>query len=70
MSVVVPAAALAALLVAMAQAGWEAKAGSGKRKTLVAEAFLQRLFTPEEIPTAALDALPAIVDGVDPEVAR
>lgn len=61
-------AVMATLLVE--QASWELKAGLGKRKTLVAEAFLQRLFTPEEIPTAALDALGAIVDGGAPEVAR
>jgi alkylation response protein AidB-like acyl-CoA dehydrogenase len=45
------------------QAAWEAKNGRGPRKTLVAHAFLQRLFTPEEIPTAAIDALALIVDG-------
>ncbi|MER7011618.1 acyl-CoA dehydrogenase family protein [Saccharopolyspora sp. NPDC000359] len=56
--------------VLVEQAAWEAKEGYGRRKALVAEAFLQRLFTPEEIPTAALDALPAIVDGGDPEVVR
>lgn len=53
--------------VLVEQASWESKEGFGRRKALVAEAFLQRLFTPEEVPTAALDALPIIVDGGDPD---
>lgn len=61
-------AVMAALLVE--QAAWEAKEGLGRRKLLVAEAFLQRLFAPEEIPTAALDALSVIVDGGDPDDAE
>jgi len=56
-------AVMATLLVE--QAAWEAKGGHGPRKALVAHAFLQRLFTPEEIPTAALTALALIVDGGD-----
>ncbi|WP_051342588.1 acyl-CoA dehydrogenase family protein [Pseudonocardia spinosispora] len=58
-------AVMATLLVE--QAVWETKAGAGARKTLVAHAFLQRLFTPEEVPTAAINALALVVDGNDPE---
>ncbi|WP_425468055.1 acyl-CoA dehydrogenase family protein [Pseudonocardia kunmingensis] len=54
-------AVMAALLVE--QAAWEAEDGRGERKLLVAEAYLQRLFTPDEIPTAALDALATITEG-------
>ncbi|MFP5071572.1 acyl-CoA dehydrogenase family protein [Pseudonocardia nantongensis] len=59
-------AVMATLLVE--QAAWEAKDGRGDRKRLVAEAYLQRLFTPEEPPLAALDALASIVDGTTAEV--
>lgn len=61
-------AAMATLLVE--QASWEVKEGLGSRKTLVAQAFLQRMFTPEEVPTAAVAALEVIVDGGDPDHAR
>ena len=54
-------AVLATLLVE--QAAWEVKEGRGERKRVVAQAYLQRMFTPEEPPMAALDALGAIVDG-------
>jgi acyl-CoA dehydrogenase len=56
-------AVMASLLVE--QAAWEAKQGPGARKTLVAQAFLQRMFTPEEIPAEALAALALVVDGGD-----
>lgn len=59
-------AVMATLLVE--QAGWEAKNGRGDRKRLVVEAYLQQLFTPEEPPAAALDALATIVDGATAEV--
>ena len=45
------------------QAAWEAKNARGERKRLVAEAYLLRLLTPDEIPVAAIDALADIVDG-------
>lgn len=61
-------AVMATLLVE--QAAWETKVGIGAHKTLVAHAFLQRLFTPEDIPTAAINALALVVDGNDSEEAH
>lgn len=58
-------AVMATLLVE--QAAWEAKEGRGERKRLVAEAYLQRLFTPDDPPMAALDSLATIVDGTTAE---
>jgi acyl-CoA dehydrogenase len=60
-------AVLAGLLVE--QAAWEAKGRLGRRKELVATAFLQRLFTPDDLPAAALRNLDTIVDGDHPGLA-
>ncbi|HYH32548.1 MAG TPA: acyl-CoA dehydrogenase family protein [Pseudonocardia sp.] len=52
-------AVMAALLVE--QAAWETAHDLGPRKQLVATAFLQRLFTPDVVPSTALHHLGAVV---------